>query len=69
MASKVSRALKRAIKDTGASRYRIAKDTSVAESTLSRFVNGRSNLDLATVDKLAEYFELELVTVRRRSRR
>ena len=43
------------------SRYQMARETGVAESMLSRFVNRTRSLDLTTVDKLAAYLGLELV--------
>ena len=61
MRQSVSDALRRAIAGAAVSRYRIARDTGVEQSALSRFVKGRRSLDLTTVDLLADYLDLELV--------
>jgi transcriptional regulator with XRE-family HTH domain len=61
MRQSVSDALRRAITGAPVSRYRIARDTGVEQSALSRFVKGRRSLDLTTVDLLADYLGLELV--------
>ena len=49
-----------AIKESGVSRYRIAKDTGVTEATLCRFVQGETSLRLDKADLLAQYLGLEL---------
>ena len=46
--------VRNAIEDSGLSRYRIAKDADIDQSTLSRFVHGQRTLSLETVDRLAE---------------
>lgn len=38
----------------------IAARTGVAQSTLFRFIKNERSLTLASIEKLAEYFELEL---------
>jgi transcriptional regulator with XRE-family HTH domain len=57
----VSDQLRAAIAAAPVSRYRIARDTGVHESALSRFVRGERLLDLSSVDKLAAYLGLGLV--------
>jgi transcriptional regulator with XRE-family HTH domain len=61
----VSERLRAAIEDVGVSRYRLAKETGVAESVLSRFVRRQRGLDLASVDRLATYLELDLLPAKR----
>ena len=53
--------LKAAIEQSGISRYRIAKDTGVLETSLSRFMRGETSLRLDKADVLAEYLGLRLV--------
>jgi transcriptional regulator with XRE-family HTH domain len=53
-------ALKKAITDSSVSLYRIAKDSGVDASTLSRFMSGERDLQLSTADKLAAFFSLEV---------
>jgi transcriptional regulator with XRE-family HTH domain len=64
----LSDALRAAIRRAPVSRYRIASETGVAESALSRFVSGERSLDLTSVDKLAAYLGLELVETKRRQK-
>ena len=55
--------LRAAIVTAPVTRYRIAQDTGVSESVLSRFVRGERGLDLISVDRLASYLELDLLPV------
>jgi transcriptional regulator with XRE-family HTH domain len=57
-------ALKSAIAHSGLTRYRIAKDTGILETSLSRFMRGETSLRLDKADVLAEYLGLELVVKR-----
>jgi transcriptional regulator with XRE-family HTH domain len=60
---KPSDALRAAVKNSGETRYRIAQETGMTESGLSRFVHG-GGLNLASLDRLAGYLGLELVPTR-----
>jgi transcriptional regulator with XRE-family HTH domain len=53
--------LRNAVEGCGTSRYALAKQLGVSESTLSRFVAGKQGLTLATLDKLTRLLGLELV--------
>jgi hypothetical protein len=53
--------LRAAIAESGQSRYRIAKETGVAEPVLCRFCNHKVGLSMETVDTLCEYLGLRLV--------
>ena len=53
--------LKEAIERSGLTRYRIARDSGVLESSLSRFMNGERTLRLGKADVLAAYLGLRLV--------
>lgn len=66
----VSETLRRAVEQSGMSRYVIAKETGIAQSMLSRFVTGRRGLSLDAVDRLAAFLKLELVArpARRKAR-
>ena len=70
MAERLSDQFRRAIEESGTSRYRIARETGITESTLSRFVHG-AGANSEALDRLAAYFELELVesAASRRGRR
>jgi plasmid maintenance system antidote protein VapI len=52
--------LKRAVLESGLSRYRIAKMSGIAEAQLSYFVNDKRSLTLPVAAKLAEALGLEL---------
>ncbi|WP_437202241.1 helix-turn-helix domain-containing protein [Planctomicrobium sp. SH664] len=61
----ISEALRDAIKNCGDSRYRLAQETGIAESNLSRFMNGQSQLSMKAVDRLCRYLSLELTVFRK----
>jgi len=53
----LSEHLRHAAKGSGLSVYRIAKDTSVDQSTLNKFLSGtRANLRLDVADRLFRFF-------------
>ena len=57
----VSEQLRKAIVAAGETHYRIAKETGLHAIALDRFVSGeRSNIRIDTVDRLCDYFGLEL---------
>ncbi len=58
----ISEQLREAIERSGKTRYRIHKETGIAESQLSRFVNDPSvSLSLKNIDKLCECIGARLV--------
>jgi len=64
---KLSDQIRSAIESSGVTRYRIWKDTGIAESVLSRFMNGHAGLQMDTLDTLGEYLELEISQRRKKS--
>jgi ribosome-binding protein aMBF1 (putative translation factor) len=57
----------RAIEDSGLTRYEISKRSGVEEATLSRLVNRqRTNINLNTLEKLAEVLGITLAKKKRR---
>jgi transcriptional regulator with XRE-family HTH domain len=56
----VSATLRRAIRDSGKTLYRVAKDSGVPYATLHRFMNGRTEVSLGSLDKLCAYLGLTL---------
>lgn len=64
----ISKGLRRALKNSKDSRYRIALQSKgqLNQSELSQFVKGRKNLGLAKLDCLADLLGLEVVTVKKR---
>jgi len=63
---RLSDQLRQAIKTCGKTRYRIWKETGIAEATLSRFVNGKGGLSMRAVDKIGKCVGLKIAFERRR---
>ena len=57
--------LRQAIKDSGLTLYRIAKDSGVVYQVLHRFARGERDLTRETATKLADYFGMRLTRPRR----
>ena len=57
----MSNALKAAIRQSGLTQYRIAKDTGIPATSIMRFMRGETSLRLDKADALAEYMGLKLV--------
>ncbi len=57
---KLTDQLRREIRASGLSVYRIAKDCEIAESQLHNFLNENCGLGLSKLDRLADYLGLEL---------
>ena len=63
-------AIRGAIEASGKTRYRIAHESGVAESALSRLMSGERGLSIDAMERLAEYLELEItIRPKRRQRR
>lgn len=60
--------MRQAIDDSGLTRYRIAQDTAIDESTLAKFYNGKRGLSLENLDRLFEYLGLRIVMDRKRTK-
>ena len=58
--AKLSDQIRRAVDDCGQTRYRISKETGIDQSTLSRFMSGERGLPMNTLDKLADYLDLNI---------
>ena len=57
---KLSDQVRRAVDASGLSRYRIAKEIGMAESTMSRFMSGQGGLSMEYLDRLAELLDLRI---------
>ena len=62
---KMSDRIRTVIKSAEQSQYRIAKETGIEQSTLSRFMSGERGLSMDALDTLFEYFDLEVVSRRK----
>ena len=63
--AKLSDQVRKAIDDSGESRYAIAKATGIDESALAKFYNGQRGITTDTLDRLAEYLRLRIVIDRK----
>ncbi len=54
--------IRAAVENCGKTRYRIAKETGIAAAVLCRFVQGQVGLSMDTLDTLAEYLGLHVVS-------
>ena len=59
--AKLSDQVRRAIDESGLTRYAIAKATGIDESALAKFFHGERGLSLASLDQLGEYLCLRIV--------
>jgi transcriptional regulator with XRE-family HTH domain len=62
---KLSDQIREAIKSFGVTQYRICKDTGIDPSVMSRFMSGERGLTIPTLDVLAEYLGLRIITEKR----
>ncbi len=61
--------LRQAIDDSGLTRYRIAKETGISESTLSKFYLGQRGLSMEALNAIGEFLQLEITRGRKPSRK
>ena len=54
--------LKRAVRDSGQTLYRVSKDAGVPYPNLHRLMAGKRAVSMRTLDRLCNYLGLELVT-------
>jgi transcriptional regulator with XRE-family HTH domain len=66
MSELFSEQLRRAILDSGQSRYGLSKATGVDQATLSKFLSGKRALSLNSVDKLLDVLGLTLTPQKKR---
>ena len=57
--------LRQAIDDSGLTRYRIAKETGVSQSTLAQFYNGHRGLSMEALNALGEFLQLRITLGRK----
>jgi len=60
-AEPITTAVRRAIQESGMTRYRIHKATGIDQAALTRFMHGTTGLSTATLDKLAPVLGLQLI--------
>jgi transcriptional regulator with XRE-family HTH domain len=57
--------IRQAVDASGLSRYRIAKELGISESTMSRFMNRKGGLTLKLLDRLADLLGLHITVERK----
>ena len=62
---KLTDQLRRAIEDSGFTRYEIAKATGIDESALAKFYNGRRGLSMKALNALGEFLQLTIILGRK----
>lgn len=65
--SKVLNEIRKAIKSSGMSRYALSKATGIDQAQLSKLMSGQGGLSIASLEKLVEHLDLEIV-IRKRKR-
>lgn len=60
--------LRKAIDDSGLTRYRIAQETGVSEAALSKFYLGQRGLSMEALNALGEFLQLTIVLGRKPER-
>jgi transcriptional regulator with XRE-family HTH domain len=59
--SRILDEIRKAIKASGKSRYRLSKDTSIPQSQLSRLMTGEKALSIESLEKLVNALGLEII--------
>jgi hypothetical protein len=57
----VTESLRQAIRDTGETLYRVAKDSGVAYASLYRFMASQRDISCPNIDKLCRYLGMRLM--------
>ncbi len=60
--------IRMAIKKSGYSIYKLAKESGVSQPVLCRFMNGKRGITLATASKLADTLGLKLILEKKKMR-
>ena len=61
--------IRRAVKDSELSCYRICKEIDIVESAMSKFVNGYGGLSMRSLDKLADVLGLAVTVEKPKPKR
>jgi len=61
--------IRRAISESEHSRYAISKATDIDQGQLSKLMAGKRGLSIESLERLAEFLELEIVIRRKRRRK
>jgi DNA-binding Xre family transcriptional regulator len=67
--SKVLDQIRKAIRESETSRYRISKEIGISEAQLSRLMAGKSGLSIDSLEKICKSLNLEIVIQPKAKRR
>jgi transcriptional regulator with XRE-family HTH domain len=59
--ARILKAIREAIRQSGKTRYSISKATGIDQAQLSKLMKGNTGLSLDSLERLAEFLELEIV--------
>ena len=62
----MSEQIRRAIRASEFTCYRICKEIGIGQASMTRFMNGQASLAMPTLDKLAELLDLQIVIVKKK---
>jgi hypothetical protein len=57
--------VRQAMDECGETRYRIAKETGISETSIGLFYNGHRGLSLKAFDRLCDWLQIEIVAGRK----
>lgn len=67
--SKIRDEIRKAIRDSDTTRYRLSKETGVSESHLSRFMSEERGVSLENIESLADALGLEIIIRSKKGRK
>ena len=62
---KLSDQIRQAVRKSRLSQYAISKATGIDKATMSRFMSGERGLPMKTLDRLADFLHMNIVTGKR----
>ncbi|MHC4501428.1 MAG: helix-turn-helix domain-containing protein [Planctomycetota bacterium] len=67
--SKILDEIRKAIKASDKSRYRLSKETSIPQSQLSRLMTGEKGLSFEALERLTDALGLEIIVQKKKTRK
>lgn len=64
----MSEQVRQAVAHCGQSQYAVGKATGISASTLSRFMSGERGIPMKTLDRLADYLDLNIIVGKTKGR-
>jgi DNA-binding Xre family transcriptional regulator len=67
--SKILDKIRKEIRESETSRYRISKEIGISEAQLSRLMAGKSGLSIDSLEKICDFLNIEIVIQTKRRRK